>query len=254
MDDISNTPQVLCRCDTCSNENRGDGSDASLLRCSVCKNRFYCSAACQTQDWKEHKHSCSALSFDGLGTVQIEGCKKVIQDYVALLRAWSEQHERIKNTGGGQHKFASSRSVAARALIGFTFPENLRYKRNPPSHANYPYRSTLMLAARTGLVHLMLQLSVDERTTLAGRINAATIPATWTRLFGPKIVTRPGDLAPGEYEVFATLAPAFLLHGKRDELKPIAELSMKYKDFWVMLSEAYKALWDVPRSMVFKEM
>src|SRR5258708_518569 len=103
-------------------------------------------------------------------------------------------------------------------VIEFTFPESLQYKRHPLARVEYPYRSTLMLAARTGLIQLMSQLSTEERISLGERINRAKIPAKWTRLFGPKIVARPRNLAPGEYEVFATLAPAFLLYGTRDEL------------------------------------
>jgi acetyl esterase/lipase len=103
-----------------------------------------------------------------------------------------------------------------------------------------------MLAARTGLIQLISQLSTEERVVLAERINRAKIPAKWTRLFGPKVMARPENLAPGEYEVFATLAPAFLLHGTRDELRPIAKLSMEDKEFWVTLSEAFKELWYAP--------
>lgn len=135
-------------------------------------------------------------------------------------------------------------------VIGFAFPENLRYKRHPMGHVKYPYRSTLMLAARTGLLQLVSGLSVKERIALAERINQAKIPAKWTRLFGPKIVARPGNLAPGEYEVFATLAPAFLFYGERDEWCPIAKLSMEDKDFWVTLSEAFKELWDAAQNMM----
>lgn len=107
-----------------------------------------------------------------------------------------------------------------------------------------------MLAARIGLLQLISQLSTDERVALAERINRAKIPAKWTRLFGPKVVARPENLSPGEYEVFATLAPAFLLHGTRDELSPIAKLSMEDRGFWVTLSEAFKELWDAPWNMM----
>ena len=134
--------------------------------------------------------------------------------------------------------------------IDYAFPENLQYKHHPLAHVKYPYRSTLMLAARIGLIQLISQLSIRERIDLAERIIRAKIPAKWTRLFGPKIVARPENLSPGEYEVFATLAPAFLLHGTRDELCPIAKLSMEDKGFWVTLSEAFKELWDAPWNMM----
>ncbi len=135
-------------------------------------------------------------------------------------------------------------------VIGFAFPENLQYKRHPMGRVKYPYRSTLMLAARTGLLQLVSGLSARARIVLAERINQAKIPAKWTRLFGPKIVARPGNLAPGEYEVFATLAPAFLFYRERDEWDPIVMLSMEEKDFWVTLSEAFKELWDAAQNMM----
>ncbi|KAF8630110.1 hypothetical protein AX15_003071 [Amanita polypyramis BW_CC] len=254
MEPVLELPLAVSRCDTCSNENK----EGPLLRCSVCKDRFYCSTSCQTQDWKEHKYSCSLLPPDGLEPTQIksdEEREKVIKDYTALLKAWAEVYRetKTKNTSGGHLRFASSRSTIAKSLITFAFPENLQYKRHPLAHTKYPYRSTLMLAARTGLMQLIPRLSLSERTDLAERIGRAKIPAKWTRIFGPKIVARPENLAPGEYEVFATLATAFLLHGTRDEFNPIAMLPMEYKDFWTMLSEAFKELWDVPRSLIYDE-
>jgi len=37
----------------------GDGSDAKLLSCAVCKNMHYCDRACQKRDWKHgHKSVC----------------------------------------------------------------------------------------------------------------------------------------------------------------------------------------------------
>ena len=34
------------------------GSSTSLRACSACKSIFYCSSACQRQDWKAHKAQC----------------------------------------------------------------------------------------------------------------------------------------------------------------------------------------------------
>lgn len=137
MERVLTLPPVASRCDTCSNE---DGSDGSLLRCTVCKDRFYCvssdparsfsrsvmcvtpqSAACQAQDWKEHKYSCSALPPDGLEYLKIESdqCReKVIQDYAALLTTWAEVNSELKKTttGSGQMRFASSSAMPSAAL------------------------------------------------------------------------------------------------------------------------------------------
>ena len=78
------------------------------------------SAACQAQDWKEHKYSCSALPPDGLEYLKIEsdqGREKVIQDYAALLTIWREEHDDLKKTSGsGQRRFASSSALSSAAL------------------------------------------------------------------------------------------------------------------------------------------
>jgi hypothetical protein len=46
--------EILC------NACKKDLSEQSPLRCSRCKNVYYCNAACQTADWKTHKKSCKA--------------------------------------------------------------------------------------------------------------------------------------------------------------------------------------------------
>jgi hypothetical protein len=39
-------------------------SDTKLFRCGGCKNIYYCSKACQTKDWGEHKLLCKSLARD----------------------------------------------------------------------------------------------------------------------------------------------------------------------------------------------
>ena len=36
-------------------------SKTNLSQCAKCWNAFYCSKACQVQDWKRHRHDCSQL-------------------------------------------------------------------------------------------------------------------------------------------------------------------------------------------------
>ncbi|KIL69280.1 hypothetical protein M378DRAFT_157532 [Amanita muscaria Koide BX008] len=248
---LPDLPPTQTRCDVCNNASRQDG-DGPLLRCSVCKDRFYCCAACQAQDWKEHKYSCSILPPEGLAPARIDSDQdreKVVRDYGAILQAWTEEHRKIKNSfQGGQLRFASARCAKARALINFTFPENLQCKRHPSQTSKYPYRSTLMLATRVGLMHLISQFEETAQHRLARRIQKAKIPAKWTRLFGPKVIYRPESLAPGEYEVMGTLGSSFL--GEQSGLTSITKL-MEDKDFWFMLAEAYKELWDAPRNLVY---
>lgn len=52
------TTQVqIKRCVICSKEKTCDGKN--LLRCTRCKNVYYCSTDCQTKDWGSHKKICS---------------------------------------------------------------------------------------------------------------------------------------------------------------------------------------------------
>jgi ribosomal protein S14 len=47
-------------CAVCGAKNGYQGT--SLLLCSRCKNRKYCSAGCQKQHWKIHKKACEAVT------------------------------------------------------------------------------------------------------------------------------------------------------------------------------------------------
>ncbi|PFH51808.1 hypothetical protein AMATHDRAFT_2717 [Amanita thiersii Skay4041] len=250
-------PPIVSHCDTCNNENRED-NNGPLQRCSVCKDRFYCSLSCQTKDWKEHKYSCSALPPEGLeyGKIQKDPKREVaIKGYVAALQYWSEEYERRKNNSlGGQIKFASGRHPICEYLIeDFKFPQELQSKRHPLGHSAYPFRTTLTLASRAFLLDLISRLSDRERTVLAERISRARIPARWTRLFGPKVVACPSSLSPGEYEAFGTLAPAFLFYDDKDDLSFVTEMKASDRKAWLMLSEAFKELWDAPRSIVYSD-
>jgi len=47
---------ITCGNTTCSKNN---SNECKLLRCARCKNMWYCSKACQRNDWKRHKRVCS---------------------------------------------------------------------------------------------------------------------------------------------------------------------------------------------------
>ncbi|CAI6304560.1 unnamed protein product [Periconia digitata] len=56
---MSSTPPSNSNCSHC-NKTRTE-SEPAYQRCSRCKQSFYCSAACQRSDWKQHKKRCSQI-------------------------------------------------------------------------------------------------------------------------------------------------------------------------------------------------
>jgi hypothetical protein len=54
---------AMCALAGCGARSRAD-SAKKLLRCGTCLAACYCSAAHQREDWRRHKHECSAPSRD----------------------------------------------------------------------------------------------------------------------------------------------------------------------------------------------
>ena len=59
------------RCNCCLS--KPASSEAKLLRCSGCRNHFYCSAACQKLEWPSHKRECSCLAAAAANQHGLEG-------------------------------------------------------------------------------------------------------------------------------------------------------------------------------------
>ncbi|EFI28084.1 hypothetical protein CC1G_14111 [Coprinopsis cinerea okayama7 len=56
-------------------------------------------------------------------------------------------------------------------------------------------------------------------------------------MYGPKVVHKPADLSPGEYETVVDLIPMFVEQDMEGELK-------EWGDRWLALSLARKMLWN----------
>jgi hypothetical protein len=70
--------QYNSQCNCCEKK----GTNVKLNACSQCRSVFYCSAACQKQDWKQHKQACSPSEADddeekaSATSPQCEGCQQ----------------------------------------------------------------------------------------------------------------------------------------------------------------------------------
>jgi hypothetical protein len=49
---------LIKHCECCQKK----GTDVKLNACSRCMTAYYCSVACQKQDWKQHKKTCGAAN------------------------------------------------------------------------------------------------------------------------------------------------------------------------------------------------
>jgi hypothetical protein len=88
------------------------------------------------------------------------------------------------------------------SVSGLEFPNTFAYSRFPPLHKKHVYRIPLILISRLFLMHLVSTLSPSNLNALANKIGEIQMPSHVPRLFGPKVVARPRDLSPGEYETF----------------------------------------------------
>jgi hypothetical protein len=70
------------------------------------------------------------------------------------------------------------------------------------------------------------------------------LPSHLAPLYGPKIMSRPADLSPGEYDTFAEVAPAVMVEPEK------VGMDESERGRWIALAVAVKKLWNaglVPR-------
>ncbi|KAF7375686.1 histone-lysine N-methyltransferase SMYD3 [Mycena sanguinolenta] len=123
-------PKVGTICVVCFDEE----ASKSLMRCSTCKNRFYCSAKCQKNDWKEHKWSCSVLPVNGLPAATVvevdDKFKGALKRVVAIL----------KEVADGAKSSLSVAMLAPLLQIPDELPSGLQYTRAIEDGDKFKYR------------------------------------------------------------------------------------------------------------------
>ncbi|KAJ6454482.1 hypothetical protein C8R47DRAFT_1167117 [Mycena vitilis] len=194
----------------------------TLMRCSTCKNRFYCSTGCQKKDWKEHKWNCSVFpGADGQPLATIieidDEFRTEVRRVVAILK---EVAEVLKD----DKKKLTAPMLAPLLQITSELPDRLRYSRAVEGSEQFKYRLPIVTACRLLLVDYVATLDDAGRARYTEFFAGMQLPMDFCEMYGPKFVARPADLSPGEYAMLAqTMAMrAFgeMASAKKDEKEP----------------------------------
>jgi hypothetical protein len=104
----------------------------------------------------------------------------------------------------------------------------------------FPYRRPITSLIRLFLVRLVLRMSPEHQNAFIAVFdkNSTTIPGSFPQIYGPKVIARPADLSSGEYSMFGTLMPMYVMTDAK-WTDPSA------KDEWMALAVASKRLWNV---------
>lgn len=100
------------------------------------------------------------------------------------------------------------------------------------------YRTPLMLISRLFLMHLVATLPAHNLKALANKAGDIQMPSHVPRVFGPKLVARPADLSPGEYDTLMRVCVPLLF------LDDSIGLDEAEKEKWLRLCLARKELWN----------
>ncbi|EIM83597.1 uncharacterized protein STEHIDRAFT_141295 [Stereum hirsutum FP-91666 SS1] len=204
----------LCRpkenrddCQVCSKTPEGD---ESLKRCSICKNRFYCSSRCQKRDWKKHKVDCSLLPSEPIelpiSFVPVEELDaEVARSREMLGRVWNELEEAEK--AGPLSKAQARELPVIKDLAAYTLSPSLTYP-NPNSlpPLSHTTASITRLFFLHEIAHIRQKSSSDEDFAKALEpletfFDTLQMPSDFPQLLGTKVVRRPGELSSGEYHI-----------------------------------------------------
>lgn len=128
--------------------------------------------------------------------------------------------------------------------LELTLPSSFAYAPLPPSHGQYPFRVPLVLIGRLFLMDLVASVSSTGLEELAKSLDMVELPSHIPRVFGPKVISRPADLSPGEYENlgFATMIQM--------SMNPALGLGQVEIERWISLRLAHMKLWNAPRSVL----
>jgi hypothetical protein len=88
---------------------------------------------------------------------------------------------------------------------------------------------------------LVATLSSEKLDMLTKSLNEMQLPSHIPQLYGPKMVARPGDLSPGEYETLGMILVAY-------SFGALGINEVGGQDRWISLALAMKTLFNIQRA------
>jgi len=206
---------AMCPLQDYISDSESDVEKKSLMRCSTCKNRFYCSAQCQKGDWKEHKWNCSVLPVGGLPAATVV---EIDDEFRTEVKRVVEILTEVADASKDKQKKRSAPMLAPLLKINSELPDRLRYKRAVQDSDEFKYRLPILTACRLLLVDYISALDEAHRQEFEGFFAKLSVPTSYCELYGPKIVGRPADLSSGEYSIISQLMPMWMV-GEMEKAK-----------------------------------
>ncbi|KAJ7025378.1 hypothetical protein C8F04DRAFT_137923 [Mycena alexandri] len=197
----------ICEFDMCPLQDEIDSASTSLMRCSRCKNRFYCSAKCQKSDWKAHQWNCSVLPVDDVPAATVIEIDDEFKAEVARVVAILKEVAALKVEQGK----LSATMLAPLLKIISELPERFHYKQRIQDSDKFKYRLPIITACRLLLIDYVSALDEARRQKYEKFFTTMEVPTSWCAIYGPKIVARPADLSPGEYDMLSTVMPMWVM-------------------------------------------
>ncbi|KAK7031828.1 histone-lysine N-methyltransferase SMYD3 [Favolaschia claudopus] len=220
-------PKAMSMCDfgLCPHEDYNTDSHPeqearkTLMRCSTCKNRFYCSARCQKKDWKEHKWNCSALNATPPTSIEIDDEFRAEKERVVLIL--KDVAAALKDD---KNKLTAS-MIAPLLEITATLPPRLQYPRPIQDSEKFKFRLPIVTACRLLLISYVSALDDTQKGEFVKFFAGMELPSSFCEMYGPKIAGRPADLSAGEYAMLGQVMPMWVIgEGMRKvEVKKAAE-------------------------------
>ncbi|KAJ7627367.1 hypothetical protein FB45DRAFT_1029714 [Roridomyces roridus] len=149
--------------------------------------------------------------------------------------------------------------ILTTAEITSDLPEYLRYTRTIQDSEKHKYRLPLVTASRLILIDYVSKLDDAGLQDYLDFFANVTIPTSYCEMYGPnlKIVGRPADLSPGEYETIPGLMPMYIprlkmmeagtWRGKEEweRVVPGGEDEYPLGQPWLWLMPLVNALYDI---------
>ncbi|KAL1702059.1 hypothetical protein EV121DRAFT_282193 [Schizophyllum commune] len=205
---ITVIPPAPGKCQIC-----GKQAGIQLLRCSTCKNRFYCSTTCQSKDWKrDHKLRCSLLPvpLEPLPVLPSENLTFEVKratiavDYIYEIWQCIDEKVEPEKKNDAKMRDESYVSLIARAAhylqppFAWSGTWNDRLMRDGTSLPEI----TLFAFRRLFWIDTVSRLNTPaQRTEWLDMLGNPAFTAHTMGIVPEKALARPGELSPGEYDV-----------------------------------------------------